>query len=218
MQQTNLTDKAAAREWILNNIRKAVTGRPVPDTERPGGSFVHSCEAALTNTFIASLEKLSGKSWFYNSKHETLKGLARLVEEKGWKNISCPESTIAEFLQSSHTPFSFNQLTSLECDVVITGCEALIADTGSILVSSAHTGSRQAFVNGPAHVVVASEMQVTETSDMAMKTMLKRFNGIMPSLISIITGPSRTADIEKTLILGVHGPKELYVFISGENI
>lgn len=35
----------------------------------------------------------------------------------------------------------------------------------------------------------------------------------MPSMVTLITGPSRTADIEKTLVMGAHGPKELYVFL-----
>ncbi len=43
--------------------------------------------------------------------------------------------------------------------------------------------------------------------------MQKKYQGNIPSMISLTTGPSRTADIEKTLVVGVHGPKEVYVFL-----
>jgi L-lactate dehydrogenase complex protein LldG len=41
----------------------------------------------------------------------------------------------------------------------------------------------------------------------------ERYRGRIPSLVTFATGPSRTADIEKTLVIGVHGPKEVYVFL-----
>ena len=41
----------------------------------------------------------------------------------------------------------------------------------------------------------------------------EKYKTRLPSQITLITGPSRTADIEKTLVLGAHGPKELHVFI-----
>jgi len=47
----------------------------------------------------------------------------------------------------------------------------------------------------------------------ALQKVLEKYNGNMPSMISIATGPSRTADIEKTLVTGAHGPKEIFVFL-----
>ena len=47
--------------------------------------------------------------------------------------------------------------------------------------------------------------------------MKKKYPDNYPSMISLITGPSRTADIEKTLVMGAHGPKELYVFLIEDN-
>jgi L-lactate dehydrogenase complex protein LldG len=46
-----------------------------------------------------------------------------------------------------------------------------------------------------------------------LRLIRKKYEDGFPSLISFITGPSRTADIEKTLVMGAHGPKELYVFL-----
>jgi L-lactate dehydrogenase complex protein LldG len=40
-----------------------------------------------------------------------------------------------------------------------------------------------------------------------------KYSGKIPSMLSVITGPSRTADIEKTLVLGAHGPRELFVIL-----
>ena len=51
----------------------------------------------------------------------------------------------------------------------------------------------------------------------ALQALQEKYLGALPSLVSLISGPSRTADIEKTLVMGAHGPRELYVFIA-ENL
>ena len=47
----------------------------------------------------------------------------------------------------------------------------------------------------------------------ALAMLMQKYDGAIPSMINLATGPSRTADIEKTLVLGAHGPKEVYVFL-----
>ena len=94
----------------------------------------------------------------------------------------------------------------------ITSCEALIARTGTILVSSA-ANSRTLTIWPPIHIVYAKKSQlVMETKD-GMLLVKNRYGKTIPSLLSFITGPSRTADIEGTLVIGAHGPSEIYVFI-----
>jgi len=95
----------------------------------------------------------------------------------------------------------------------ITGCEYLVAETGSILVSSAQQGGRRLFIYPPAHIVIASKKQVVLSLEDGYAALSEKYQNNLPSQILLITGPSRTADIEKTLILGAHGPKELHVFL-----
>jgi L-lactate dehydrogenase complex protein LldG len=63
------------------------------------------------------------------------------------------------------------------------------------------------------HIVVAYSSQLVPDLKDAFKEIKKKYEPEFPSVISLITGPSRTADIEKTLVMGAHGPKELYVFL-----
>jgi len=101
------------------------------------------------------------------------------------------------------------------CDAGITGCESLVAQTGSILVSSATCGGRSLSVLPPVHVVVATPDQVVGTLADAFDSLRERHSGHLPSMLSFITGPSRTGDIERILVLGAHGPKELVVILVG---
>ena len=99
------------------------------------------------------------------------------------------------------------------CDAGITGCEALVAQTGSILVSSATCGGRGLSVLPPVHLVIATADQVVATLGDALEEARQRHAGRLPSMLSFITGPSRTGDIERILVLGAHGPRELIVII-----
>ena len=77
---------------------------------------------------------------------------------------------------------------------------------------------RQAFVFPDAHIVVAFTSQLVNDLKDAFTKLKKKYEPRLPSMITLITGPSRTADIEKTLVMGVHGPKELYVFLLEDQI
>ena len=97
-------------------------------------------------------------------------------------------------------------------EVGITDCEFLVARTGSVIVSSFNSG-RKMNIFPPVHIVIAHRSQLVSYLDDAYRQILQKYNNNLPSLISTITGPSRTSDIEKTLVLGAHGPKQLLVFL-----
>ncbi|RZL62420.1 MAG: hypothetical protein EOO93_08835, partial [Pedobacter sp.] len=63
------------------------------------------------------------------------------------------------------------------------------------------------------HIVIAKTSQLVLDLKDAFLLLKNKYGNQIPSMISNITGPSRTADIEKTLVLGAHGPKELFVFL-----
>jgi L-lactate dehydrogenase complex protein LldG len=97
-----------------------------------------------------------------------------------------------------------------EAGVALTGCDAFIAETGTVAVFSGPMESRLSTLTAPTHIVLGSETQLAPD----METVFERFAGRLrpgesPASLMFITGPSRTTDIEKTLVLGVHGPKKL---------
>ena len=100
-----------------------------------------------------------------------------------------------------------------KADVSITGCECLVARTGSIVLSSAQTEGRTASVYAPIHVCIAFTSQVVYDIGDAFQQIRQERGDRFPSVVSFATGPSRTADIEKTLVVGVHGPKAVYLLL-----
>jgi L-lactate dehydrogenase complex protein LldG len=84
------------------------------------------------------------------------------------------------------------------------------------MVSSSQGSGRKIFGHAPIHIIIARASQVVMEIGDALAAMKGKY-GEMPSQISLITGPSRTADIEKTLVLGAHGPRDLYVFLLNDH-
>ena len=93
----------------------------------------------------------------------------------------------------------------------VSECDALIAQTGSVLVTSRSAGGRALSVLPPHHVVLAQRDQLVPDLPAAFDLVKKKYADNYPSMISFITGPSRTGDIERILVLGAHGPKKLTV-------
>ena len=97
------------------------------------------------------------------------------------------------------------------CDAGVTECDAMIAQTGSVLVTNRSAGGRALSVLPPHHVVIARREQLLPDLPAAFELLKQKYAPDYPSLISFITGPSRTGDIERTLVLGAHGPKKLTI-------
>lgn len=97
----------------------------------------------------------------------------------------------------------------------VTGCDCLVAQTGSIFVSTRTAAGRAPSVLPELHLVVARRDQLVPDLPAALARLRQRYGQHWPSAITLITGPSRTADIEKILVMGAHGPKRLGVYFEG---
>jgi len=128
--------------------------------------------------------------------------------------LFCRDKAILFHLKENCIPYSGHPADFETMQAGITSCEYLIARTGSVMVSSVSSFGRQMHAFPPVHIVVAKSTQLTNYYEDALIAMQQKYKGYLPSAITTITGPSRTADIEKTLVLGAHGPRELIVFIS----
>lgn len=103
-----------------------------------------------------------------------------------------------------------------ECaQATITTAEALIAQTGSVVVSSGH-GGRGASVVAPVHIVIAKEKQLVTDISAALQRVQAEHMPQKLSFVGLVTGCSRTGDIEKLLVIGAHGPKRVAVLIEKE--
>ena len=201
-----------ARDTILKKIKQALKQSvpvPFPATQPLPPYPALQQEPALE--FAERFTSLQGRFSYCSSEEELVNQLNALAEKRKWEKIFCREAALREMLNASGFPFNYHP-TLADCDAAITGCEYLVARTGSILLSSAGESGRTVSVYAPIHICIAYTHQVVEDiSDGLEKVLLQ--NPTYPSLLTLATGPSRTADIEKTLVVGVHGPKEVFCFL-----
>lgn len=155
------------------------------------------------------------------SPEAAAKYIIDLAKKGQWKSLALHKGeltdAIAEWLPDTLTLLRIDggyQKEVLEtCDAGLTECESLVAQTGSVCITGRSSGGRALSVLPPHHVVIAHKTQVVTDLAAAYESLAERYRGNYPSFISFITGPSRTGDIERILVLGAHGPKKLTVLL-----
>ncbi|WP_207495185.1 LutC/YkgG family protein [Aridibaculum aurantiacum] len=204
----------SAKENILKKIRQALANPvPVPFPQSEGvNSVFQPLEKEIEVEFAENFTSLQGKFSFCADERELAGQLVEFVKARPASKIFCNEPAVVQTLQQNGFDH-FNSTDLSSCTAAITTCELLIARTGSILLSSALASGRTASVYAPVHICIAYTDQLVYDIRHGLQIMKEKYGGSLPSLISLATGPSRTADIEKTLVVGVHGPKEVYVFL-----
>ena len=196
-----------AKENILKRIRQALSNPaplPFPQSEGTGSVFLPAADD-LEVLFAQEFTNLQGKFAFCVNEEDMLKQVQQLIAAKEWTKIYCNTGKWKD-------PFS-NTINLAGCDASITGCEYLVARTGTIVMSAAQQSGRTVSVYAPVHICIAYTSQLVYDVKDALQFIKEKYAGNIPSLITFATGPSRTADIEKTLVTGVHGPKEVYCFL-----
>jgi len=206
-----------SRETILKKIRKALSQKvpiPFPQSDHIANHFSKSTQD-LELEFAENFSKLQGKFSYCVNTQELYQQLHLLISAKTWTKIFCPDTKIRAVIEKiGMSDFLTDDLAN--CDASITGCESLVARTGSIVLTSAQSDGRNGSVYAPVHVCIAFHNQLLYDLEESLTKMTTKYKRHLPSLITFATGPSRTADIEKTLVVGVHGPKEVFCFFVDE--
>lgn len=202
-----------AKERMLKNIRKAlIDKRENPYPELDNTPLYKDSQRENEIMFAEELTSVNGQFFYCQDKLSLIEGLVDLAEKKDLKRMVCWEDSLKLFLEEFEFPFFSSPESLLVADAGITLCESLVARNGSILISTGMQSGRRLMIFPGVHIVIAYASQmVTDIKD-ALACIKVKYEGKIPSSLTLITGPSRTADIEKTLVLGAHGPKELYVF------
>ena len=150
-------------------------------------------------------------------RDELKAALLRLRDAENWRHVASHGGELTDFAcQTLGLPVTLTDrgyaVQEMErCDAGITECDALIAQTGGVAVTSRSAGGRALSVLPPHHVVVARREQLVADLPSAFAFLQQKYAPDFPSMISFITGPSRTGDIERILVLGAHGPKKLTI-------
>jgi L-lactate dehydrogenase complex protein LldG len=206
--------QSTAKENILRKIKKALEiPVPLPFPELNAINTIYPFPSDdLKTIFTTVFTSLLGKLQRLEHEENMVKQFFLLAEAQGWKEVYCAEPHLREVF-TTYGYSNFSEKNIADVDVAITSCEALVARTGTILLSSALPEGRTASVYAPVHVCVAFTHQLVYDISDAILMMQKKYPTQLPSMFCFATGPSRTADIEKTLVVGVHGPKEVFCLI-----
>lgn len=208
-------DESTSREKILKKIRNALIEKndpPFPILDQESDVFPEITDS-LDVTFAQALLAVAGKFVYCESEDEFSGILKSFILEKDWPLLFCLDPLLQNKLKQSGIPYESDPAKITEARIGITRCEALIARFGSVMVSSRLNPGRKIIVAPEIHVVIGFTSQLVPDLKQAYKLIRKKYGIDFPSMVSVITGPSRTADIEKTLVMGAHGPRELYVFL-----
>ena len=208
-------EESTSKEKVLKHVREALISKPEQpfpkiDLEKPVFSEM---EESLDINFAQELTKTGGLFIYCESEEEVINDLKILMQERHWEQIFALEPSIVNLLTKGQINCTYDHVQLSDAKVAMTRCEFLVARLGSIMVSTGQVAGRQIFVNPEIHIVLAYSSQLVGDLKDALLKLKKKYDPKIPSMVTLITGPSRTADIEKTLVMGAHGPKELYVFL-----
>lgn len=203
------------REKMLKRIRQALIHKspqrfPAIDWDK---SIYAEREGTLEEQFATAFMAVGGKFIFCENELEFLEHIINLSAEYKWKDFYCWEDKIAALMDQAAFPYTREEKNFPEGMVGITTCEALVARLGSVMVSSRQGSGRRLFSVPTSHLIMAYTSQLVPDLKDALQLLRSRYQDQLPSYIATLTGPSRTADIEKTLVTPAHGPRDIFVFL-----
>ncbi len=206
-------DESTNREKVLKKIRTALlakTDNPYPKVPLDSGLY-NTTDEDLLLVFAEKSEATGAKFFLIESELEFMESLVNLGEQYAWKNIVCVEDGLSNLLTECELPHHVNPSDIDMAEVAVSSCECMIARTGSVVLSSG-TQSRTVPAYAPVHIILGHASKITLDLKDAMSWLRYKFPKL-PSAISIVSGPGRTADIEGKTVIGAHGPRQVYIFV-----
>ncbi len=190
--------------------RTEVLERMAQSAFNAGWNVLRAATTEEATEYILSIAREQGARLVVRSAHEVFHRLPidDILAEHGAR------LTVATARGDSQREALRNDIA--RADIGITGVDYAIAETGTCVLVPRQGVSRLVSVLPPVHIAVIEAHQVYETLDDLFALRRLAFmegQGDMGSYLSLITGPSRTADIEQTLVTGVHGPMVVHMVI-----
>ncbi len=220
----------ASKAAILDAIRDGLAGaraelrsrgRSEPRYEAlvsPGRPVGLDTEADRVARFRERLEAVAGRCTLVHDEAEAAAALRRIVEAKGARRLAVSDDSTVQLVSAGLDAVELwkpggDRAELLEADLGLSTAQWGIAETGTLVLESAAERHRLVSLVPPVHVALLRASRILGTLGQALAAVRRDDPTGMSRAVTLITGPSRTADIELTLVVGVHGPKELHVLL-----
>jgi L-lactate dehydrogenase complex protein LldG len=205
----------SSREKILNRVKHALSkgsiAMPFPEAAATNEHlYTVDKSVDIAEYFAASFTNLGGRFIYCANEIELLEQLTQIIHTRGYEYVYCNEKRL-HAININELEYVVQGPAAEPIDAAITTCEAAVARLGSLVINSNTESGRALSVYAPIHICVVFATDLVWDINDAIQHLHKKYGTTWPSMINLATGPSRTADIEKTLVVGVHGPKEVFV-------
>ncbi len=216
---------SSARDDILKGLRDAIAKQP-PFPAQPREPHLPVTrlddDEDLRARFIAEVERVRGVVHAAESEDDARRILRELLMSRSvrrvtmWDEAHIPLSGIQALLgELGIARVQGDNEVVATADAGITGCDWAIAATGTLVLSSGEGRPRMASLLPPVHIAVVTTDRLVPRLEDYMAAQRAQQLGVFrrSSNITLITGCSRTSDIEMHPVFGVHGPLELHVIL-----
>ena len=194
----------SSRDSILGSIRSHLAASPPCDlSESVFSPAPTPLTTSVVDAFKQSVEAVDGHCVVIHTEEE----LTRILKNFTARKIAISDAPILNRLGIEPSTSNI-----FEIDVGITTAQAAITETGTLVLDSSRERNRLVSLVPPVHIAIVDASSIFQTLGEAL-AFIHQDGNISPA-VTFITGPSRTADIELTLTIGVHGPQEVYVIVN----
>lgn len=227
-----------SKEKVIARIREALRA-PAPTPAQIHGRHAQTTAEEYTRDFRDAMppagSNAAERRAIFESNLAGLKGqfvackniddaraqFENLCAERNWTKLATHRAPLCNAVVPAEkspiiTDDGYDKNALGAADVGVSECECLVAQTGSVMFSTRACGGRALSILPPVHVVLAKQSQLVGDLSDAYALVRAKYGDNLPDCLGFITGPSRTGDIERILVLGAHGPKELFVFFIEE--
>jgi len=208
--------ESTSREQILSKIRNALiekTALPYPEADLISPVLKPVIDTdGIEVAFAKELIQAGGQFVYCENEHQFLEYLKTLMQDREWETLWTQSNKVKQVLRAGEMNFDENPPQDAKQLVGLSDCESLVAQSGTVVLSDQKAGGRMSLAFPEIQLIMAYASQVIPNLKTAIQEIKQTYPELLPPQIVFVTGPSRTADIEKTLVMGAHGPKELVVF------
>lgn len=213
---TRTPDLRAAKEEILARIRTNLTSRCADPLPEPRMRIPNIDRAGRADLLLARAAALAARTLRASSREEALRYVAEMLDGRQAVASNAPflidcGVTSLPNVRSQIRDREELQAACASAAYGITSADYALADTGTLVMLSSAEEARMISLLPPAHIALVPEERILSSLD-ELLAILPRPAEQTSSMV-LITGPSRTGDIEQILVRGVHGPGEIHIVV-----